>query len=153
MNWDSVKRMSYSLSTLNIYTSLMYSFPFRSSWKACTSPVKDTETGRGRVSDQMWYSTYKLLDIEISFGRAYIPSSCVSEESLSSVGRSSLSLKSREGEGTGTGAEPLVSDSLLSGNDRGRRSSGTQPLKSSTGGMSNYTDRNIVCEYFSWKKL
>lgn len=45
MNCDCVKRMSYSLSTLNLKTSLMWSLPFRSSWKAA-SPERKREGER-----------------------------------------------------------------------------------------------------------
>lgn len=138
MNCDSVKRRSYSLSTLNLYTSLMYCFPFRSSWKAWTSP-----DGRDGVSDgtpgsisPAFFEKWRLVTcteppIGITIGTR-LPSSWVSEESLSSVGRSSLSLKSSDGEG----ARPLDLDSLLSGKGRLRRPSGRQPENSSSGGTS-----------------
>lgn len=63
-----------------------------------------------------------------------VPSSWVSEESLSSVGMSSLSLKSREVEGT----RPLASTSLCS-STRGKASSSPSGRQSmySSGGRSN----------------
>lgn len=72
----------------------------------------------------MWAKTVRSLQL---------PSSCVSEESLSSVGMSSLSLKSSDGDGTGP-AGPLVS--FFSSTTRGtasRSPSGRQSAYSSAG--------------------
>lgn len=72
----------------------------------------------------------------------YVPSSCVSEESLSSVGMSSLSLKSREGEGTGPPG-PLVS-LVFSSTNSGTVSSSPSGRKStkSSAGRSNCRETN-----------
>lgn len=76
------------------------------------------------------------------FVRVGVPSSCVSEESLSSVGRSSLSLKSSEGEGTGTAAPS--SPAFLSSAGDGMPSSSPSGRQSvySSGPMSICTQAN-----------
>ena len=70
-----------------------------------------------------------------------LPSSCVSEESLSSVGMSSLSLKSSEGEGTGPPG-PLVS--FFSSTTSGTASSSPSGRQSaySSAGRSNWREED-----------
>lgn len=74
-----------------------------------------------------------------------VPSSCVSDESLSSVGMSSLSLKSREGEDTGPRC-PSADSRLLSSVNKGNvKSSGSgRHSVYSSGAMANCNQQRAL---------